>query len=101
MMRTAAGDIKRVSLELGGKSANLIFADADLEKAAARRSSASSATRARTAAPAAACWSSGRSTTRSSSASSSARAIASAIPLDEATEMGSLISREHREKVDG
>ncbi len=33
VMRMAAGDVKRVSLELGGKSANLIFADADLEKA--------------------------------------------------------------------
>ena len=31
----AAGTIKRVTLELGGKSANLIFADADLEAAAA------------------------------------------------------------------
>src|SRR5919109_621585 len=31
----AAGTIKRVTLELGGKSANLIFADADLEQAAA------------------------------------------------------------------
>jgi acyl-CoA reductase-like NAD-dependent aldehyde dehydrogenase len=31
----AAGTIKRVTLELGGKSANVIFADADLEAAAA------------------------------------------------------------------
>jgi betaine-aldehyde dehydrogenase len=31
----AAQTIKRVTLELGGKSANIIFADADLEKAAA------------------------------------------------------------------
>src|SRR5258705_1694939 len=31
----AAGTIKRVTLELGGKSANLVFADADLETAAA------------------------------------------------------------------
>ena len=31
----AAGTIKRVTLELGGKSANIIFADADLELAAA------------------------------------------------------------------
>ena len=30
-MRLCAGDIKRVSLELGGKSPNIIFADADLE----------------------------------------------------------------------
>src|SRR5207344_603918 len=35
VMRGAAGQIKRVTLELGGKSANVIFEDADLEKAAA------------------------------------------------------------------
>jgi betaine-aldehyde dehydrogenase len=35
VMHGAAGTIKRVTLELGGKSANVIFADADLEKAAA------------------------------------------------------------------
>ena len=34
-MQGAAGTIKRVTLELGGKSANVIFEDADLEKAAA------------------------------------------------------------------
>jgi betaine-aldehyde dehydrogenase len=31
----AAQTIKRVTLELGGKSANIVFADADLERAAA------------------------------------------------------------------
>jgi betaine-aldehyde dehydrogenase len=35
VMEGAAKTIKRVTLELGGKSANVIFADADLEKAAA------------------------------------------------------------------
>src|SRR4051812_39080456 len=35
IMRAAAGNLKRVSLELGGKSPNIIFADADLEQAAA------------------------------------------------------------------
>jgi betaine-aldehyde dehydrogenase len=35
VMRGAAGTIKRVTLELGGKSANVVFADADLETAAA------------------------------------------------------------------
>src|SRR5262249_49995448 len=34
IMRTAAPEIKRVSLELGGKSPSVVFADADLEKAA-------------------------------------------------------------------
>jgi betaine-aldehyde dehydrogenase len=31
VMEAAAGTIKRVSLELGGKSANIVFADADLD----------------------------------------------------------------------
>jgi acyl-CoA reductase-like NAD-dependent aldehyde dehydrogenase len=35
VMAAAAGTIKRVTLELGGKSANIVFADADLEAAAA------------------------------------------------------------------
>jgi acyl-CoA reductase-like NAD-dependent aldehyde dehydrogenase len=35
IMRGAADQIKRVTLELGGKSANIVFADADVEKAAA------------------------------------------------------------------
>jgi betaine-aldehyde dehydrogenase len=34
-MRGAATTIKRITLELGGKSANVVFADADLERAAA------------------------------------------------------------------
>ena len=35
IMAGAAEHIKRVTLELGGKSANIVFADADLERAAA------------------------------------------------------------------
>jgi acyl-CoA reductase-like NAD-dependent aldehyde dehydrogenase len=35
IMELAARDLKRVSLELGGKSPNIVFADADLEQAAA------------------------------------------------------------------
>src|ERR1700722_15105248 len=34
VMARASGTIKRVTLELGGKSASVIFADADLEGAA-------------------------------------------------------------------
>ena len=34
ILRGAAGNFKRVTLELGGKSANIIFADANLERAA-------------------------------------------------------------------
>ncbi|GAA2457535.1 aldehyde dehydrogenase family protein [Agromyces soli] len=35
MMAGCAAQVKRVTLELGGKSANIVFADADLERAAA------------------------------------------------------------------
>ena len=35
IMQGCADQVKRVTLELGGKSANIIFADADIEKAAA------------------------------------------------------------------
>jgi acyl-CoA reductase-like NAD-dependent aldehyde dehydrogenase len=35
VMRGCAEQVKRVTLELGGKSANIVFADADLERAAA------------------------------------------------------------------
>ncbi|MER5704272.1 aldehyde dehydrogenase family protein [Micromonospora sp. NPDC002296] len=35
IMAGCAAQVKRVTLELGGKSANVVFADADLEKAAA------------------------------------------------------------------
>jgi acyl-CoA reductase-like NAD-dependent aldehyde dehydrogenase len=33
ILQASAGNLKRVSLELGGKSPNVIFADADLQKA--------------------------------------------------------------------
>ncbi len=35
IMRGAADSLKRITLELGGKSANIIFADADIDQAAA------------------------------------------------------------------
>ena len=35
LMKGCADQVKRLTLELGGKSANIVFADADLEKAAA------------------------------------------------------------------
>jgi acyl-CoA reductase-like NAD-dependent aldehyde dehydrogenase len=35
IMRRCADQVKRLTLELGGKSANIVFADADLERAAA------------------------------------------------------------------
>lgn len=41
VMRSAADHLKPVALELGGKSANLVFADADLDAAAAMAASCS------------------------------------------------------------
>src|SRR6185369_12925741 len=32
IMRLAASNVKKVSLELGGKSPNIVFADADIER---------------------------------------------------------------------
>ena len=96
----AAGTIKRVTLELGGKSANVIFADADMQKAAAAAPSRCSATPGRTAARARASWSSAPPSIRSSRRSS-ARCSTMTVgdPLDEATQMGPLISADQRETV--
>src|SRR5205085_10698853 len=41
VMQLAANDVKRVSLELGGKSANIVFADCDFDRAVASAASSS------------------------------------------------------------
>ena len=96
----AASTIKRVTLELGGKSANVIFADADLEKAAA-------------AAPSAVFANSGQDCCARSRILVERRALAPFMslleqtvsglrvgdPLDEKTEMGPLISASHLKTV--
>jgi acyl-CoA reductase-like NAD-dependent aldehyde dehydrogenase len=102
VMKGAADTIKRVTLELGGKSANVVFADADLEKAAA-------------AAPYAVfdnsgqdCCARSRILVERSAYDRFAELLVAATrnvkvgdPSDEATEMGPLISRQHRETVAG
>jgi aldehyde dehydrogenase (NAD+)/betaine-aldehyde dehydrogenase len=102
VMRSAAGTIKRVSLELGGKSPGIVFADADLEEAVP-----------------ASVWSIYSAAGQSCEARSRIfvqRAVHDAFverfveragrmrvgdPLDPETEIGSLISRQHRERVHG
>jgi acyl-CoA reductase-like NAD-dependent aldehyde dehydrogenase len=100
VMRDAAGTIKRVTLELGGKSANVVFADADLEKAAA-------------AAPYAVFGNAGQDCCARSRIlvqesvyddfldrlAAAAGGVKVGDPEDPSTEMGPLISAEHREKV--
>jgi acyl-CoA reductase-like NAD-dependent aldehyde dehydrogenase len=96
----AAATIKRVTLELGGKSANVIFADADLEAAAA-------------AAPPAVFGNAGQDCCARSRIlversamdefmerfEGAVRAVRVGDPLDEATEMGPLISAGQRDTV--
>jgi betaine-aldehyde dehydrogenase len=96
----AAKSIKRVTLELGGKSANIVFADADLEKAAAT-------------APAAVFGNAGQDCCARSrilversaldrfmqGLERSVKALKVGDPLDDGTEMGPLVSAEHRQKV--
>ncbi len=96
----AAASIKRVTLELGGKSANIVFADADIETAAA-------------AAPLAVFGNAGQDCCARSRILVQAdvfdrflellethvKALRVGDPLDEATEMGPLISADQRETV--
>jgi acyl-CoA reductase-like NAD-dependent aldehyde dehydrogenase len=96
----AAQSIKRVTLELGGKSANVVFADADLERAAA-------------AAPLAVfgnagqdCCARSRILVEESALDRFMTALEEEVdslvvgdPLDESTQMGPLISADQREKV--
>jgi acyl-CoA reductase-like NAD-dependent aldehyde dehydrogenase len=100
IMAGAAGTIKRVTLELGGKSANVIFADADLEKAAAS-------------APVAVFGNAGQDCCARSRILIQRGVFDEFLtlmepvvtgmrvgdPFDEETEMGPLISADHREKV--
>ena len=97
----AAATIKRVTLELGGKSANVVFADADLERGgrggAARRCSA---TPARTAARARGSWSSARRRPLPGGARARpSRRCGSATRSTRRPQMGPLISADQRETV--
>jgi acyl-CoA reductase-like NAD-dependent aldehyde dehydrogenase len=100
VMQSAAGTIKRVTLELGGKSANVVFADADLEKAA------SSAPYAVFGNAGQDCCARSRILVQRSAYDSfldkliaATKAIRVGDPEDPSTEMGPLISAEQRDKV--
>jgi betaine-aldehyde dehydrogenase len=100
VMEGAAATIKRVTLELGGKSANVVFADADLDAAAASAPYAVFGNAGQD------CCARSRILVEQSAYDrflellvERTKGIEVGDPEDPATEMGPLISAEHREKV--
>src|SRR5438445_3357885 len=100
VMQGAATTIKRVTLELGGKSANVVFADADLEAAAAAAPYAVFGNAGQD------CCARSRILVERSAYHRFAELLIEATrkvrvgnPEDDATEMGPLISAQHRETV--
>jgi acyl-CoA reductase-like NAD-dependent aldehyde dehydrogenase len=100
IMAGAAGTIKRVTLELGGKSANVVFADADLERAAASAPIAVFGNAGQD------CCARSRILVEKGAFDEFLSLMEPAVtkmrvgdPFDESTEMGPLISADHREKV--
>ena len=96
----AAATIKRVTLELGGKSANVVFADADLERAAAAAPMAVFGNAGQD------CCARSRILVERSALDRFMEALEVAVealrvgdPLDESTQMGPLISAGQRESV--
>jgi acyl-CoA reductase-like NAD-dependent aldehyde dehydrogenase len=96
----AAATIKRVTLELGGKSANIVFADADLEQAAATAPLAVFGNAGQD------CCARSRILVERGALDRFMEALEEAVdalrvgdPLDEATQMGPLISAGQREQV--
>jgi betaine-aldehyde dehydrogenase len=100
IMRLAAGNIKKISLELGGKSPNIVFADADLERFA-RESPYSVFDNAGQD-----CCARSRILVERSvhdevleRFAEATRALRVGDPADEATEVGSLVSARQRDRV--
>ena len=98
----AAQTIKRVTLELGGKSANIVFADADLERAAASAPMAVFGNAGQD------CCARSRILVERPVLDRFMEALEDAVegvrvgdPLDESTQMGPLISAGQREQVAG
>jgi acyl-CoA reductase-like NAD-dependent aldehyde dehydrogenase len=96
----AAQSIKRVTLELGGKSANIVFADSDLEAAAASAPLAVFGNAGQDCCARSRILVEGTAVDRFLELLERAvRALRVGDPLDESTEMGPLISAGQREKV--
>lgn len=98
----AAATLKRVTLELGGKSANIVFADADIEAAAAAAPGAVFGNAGQD------CCARSRILVQREALDDFMAALEPAVkslvvgdPLDDASQMGPLISAAHRETVAG
>ena len=101
VMRKAADQVKRVTLELGGKSANIVFGDADVDKAAAAAPSSVFENAGQD------CCARSRILVEASvydrfmeGLEKSVKAYKVGDPTDEATEMGPLVSKKHFENVE-
>jgi acyl-CoA reductase-like NAD-dependent aldehyde dehydrogenase len=101
VMRKAADQVKRVTLELGGKSANIVFADADVDKAAAAAPSSVFENAGQD------CCARSRILVEASvydrfmeGLEKSVKAYKVGDPTDETTEMGPLVSKKHFENVE-
>jgi betaine-aldehyde dehydrogenase len=101
VMRKAADQVKRVTLELGGKSANIVFADADVDKAAAAAPSSVFENAGQD------CCARSRILVEASvydrfmeGLENSVKAYKVGDPTDEATEMGPLVSKKHFDNVE-
>lgn len=102
VMAAAAESLKRVTLELGGKSPNLVFADANLKRAAAGVARSIFRSQGQS------CVAGSRLLVEESIAARFIELLLAEVgklrigdPLDDATDYGPLISETHRERVDG
>ncbi len=100
VMMKAADQVKRVTLELGGKSANIVFADADVEKAAATAPSSVFENAGQD------CCARSRILVQASvydkfmeGLEKSVKAFKVGDPTQDSTEMGPLVSKKHLESV--
>jgi len=100
VMQLAANDIKRVSLELGGKSANIIFDDCDFDRAVSSAVSSSLGNAGQD------CCARSRILVQKTVYDRFSRAVVAAFekvklgnPLEESTEMGPLVTAAHRSRV--
>jgi betaine-aldehyde dehydrogenase len=102
IMQAAAGSLKKVTLELGGKNPNIVFADADFEAAVDGALFAAFANQGEV------CSAGSRLLVERSIHDRLVAAMVEKIPriklghgLDPATKMGPLVSAAHRDKVEG